>query len=82
MEQQAVIFRLHEKRLGAVEHLDAEARRQDFDRRLDQVVQRFLDRHSQPAGDDHAMHWAIARFVRTQPRCTKGEDHVAAQMAA
>lgn len=76
-----MIFRLHEKRLAVGEHLE-EGRRQDFDRRLDQVVQRFLDRHSQPAGDDHAMHWAIARFVRTQPRCTKGEDHVAAQMAA
>lgn len=76
-----MIFRLHEKRLAVGERLE-EGRRQDFDRRLDQVVQRFLDRHSQPAGDDHAMHWAIARFVRTQPRCTKGEDHVAAQMAA
>ena len=82
MERQAVIFGLHEKRLAVGEHLDDERRRQDFDHRLDEVVQRFLDRRSQPADDDYAMHWAIARFAKTQPRWTKGEDHVAAQMAA
>jgi hypothetical protein len=70
----------HEGRQRAGKH---RVRGQDaFDQQLDAVVQRWLERMSQrgcaPADEDYAMRWTIARFLRTQSRSAKGEDHVAA----
>ena len=84
MKQQAEVFRLYEKRQRAGEHFAQRTHRQDdFGRRLDAVVQRFLEQASQqgsdqPADEDYAMRWAVARYLRTQSRSVKGEHHVAA----
>jgi len=84
MKQQAEVFGLHERRQRAGEHFAQRTHRQDdFNRRLDAVVQRFLERtpqtgFDQPTDEDCAMRWAIARYLRTQSRSAKGEYHVAA----
>jgi hypothetical protein len=83
VKQQETVSRIREKRQGAGEHCAQDTHRQDdFNRRLDAVVQRFLERDSQQTGEDCGMRWAIARYLRTQARSGKGEGHVAAQMAA
>jgi hypothetical protein len=84
MKQQAEVFKLHENRQGAGEHFAQRTHRQgDFNRRLDDVVQRFLEQASQrgfdqPADEDYAMRWAVAHYLRTQSMSAKGEHHVAA----
>ncbi len=55
----------------------------EFDLRLDAVVRRALDRTplnapGQTADEDYAMRWAVARYLRTQPRSVKGVHDVAA----
>jgi hypothetical protein len=56
------------------------ASRETFNRRLDAVVLRALERtpqHAagQSADEDYAMRWAIARYLRSQSRPVKGEHH-------
>jgi hypothetical protein len=83
MKQQATVSRIHEKRQRVGEHRAQGTHRQDdFNRRLDAVVQRFMDGYSQQTGEDCGMRWAVARYLRTQAMSGKGEGHVAAQMAA
>jgi hypothetical protein len=60
-----------------------DASRDAFNRRLDAVVLRALERSPQQgsgrsADEDYAMRWAIARYLRTQSRSVKGAHHVAA----
>ena len=82
MKQQATVSSIREKRPGAVEYRSLKTRQGDFDRRLDAVVQRFLEHTGEPTDGAYAMRWAIARYQRTQSSFAKGVDHVAAQMAA
>jgi hypothetical protein len=81
---QAEFSRFHQERQGREEYKGQVTHPQtDFNERLDAVVQRFLERASQrgfdqPADEDYAMRWAIARHLRIQARSVKGEHHVAA----
>jgi len=82
--KQAEVSRLHQRHQGRGEYrAQVTHPRNDFNERLDAVVQRFLERASQrgfdqPADEDYAMRWAIARHLRIQARSVKGEHHVAA----
>ncbi len=82
--KQAEVSRVHRRRQGREEYRAQVTRPQnDINERLDAVVRRFLERSSQrgfdqPADEDYAMRWAIARHLRIQARSVKGEHHVAA----